>query len=63
MTKEQVAQELSKKYTIDGDYYTRGRVMVRLMEDCMSIMQGSRMDIVYYDEEGDIERVLELLTG
>lgn len=66
MTKEQVAEVLAQAYTVDGDYYTRGRVKVHLLGDCMTIKQcgkqGGRLDIVYYDED-DITRAMELLVG
>ena len=62
MTKEQVTEVLAQTYTVDGDYYTKGRVKVHLLEDCMTIKQGDRLDIVYYDDE-DITRAMELLVG
>ena len=63
MTKEQVAEVLAQAYTVDGDYYTKGRVKVHLLGDCMTIKQGGgRLDIVYYDDD-DITRAMELLVG
>lgn len=63
MTKEQVTEALAQTYTVDGVYYTRGRVKVHLFEGCMTIKQGGgRLDIVYYDDD-DITRVMELLVG
>ena len=61
MTKEQIARTLAQTYTVDGDYYVRGRVKVHLFEDCLTIKQGDRLDIVYYDDE-DMPRVLGLLV-
>lgn len=61
MTKEQVAEALAQTYTVDGVYHIRGRVKVHLLEDCMTIKQGDRLDIVYYDDE-DMPRVLGLLV-
>ncbi len=63
MTKEQVTEVLAQTYTVDGDYYVRGRVKVHLLEGCMTIKQGGgRLDIVFYDDD-DITRVMELLVG
>ena len=66
MTKEQVTEALAQTYTVDGDYYIRGRVKIHLFEGCMTIKQcgkqGGRLDIVYYDDD-DIARVMELLVG
>ena len=62
MTKEQVAEVLAQAYTVDGDYYTKGRVQVHLLGDCMTIKQGKRLDIVYYEDD-DITRAMELLVG